>query len=66
MEIMRIDNFREYIDFPLNKCLLTADPDKAEKIEQELAESSVISLTYSARSHILVEIMPPNVTGNIP
>lgn len=53
MEIMRIDNFREYIDFPLNKCLLTADPDKAEKMSRSLQKSSVISLTYSARSHIL-------------
>lgn len=61
MEIMRIDNFREYIDFPLNKCLLTADPDKAEKIEQELAEKFGDQLNIFRSEPYFVEIMPPNV-----
>lgn len=61
MEIMRIDNFREYIDFPLNKCLLTADPDKAEKIEQELVEKFGDQLNIFRSEPYFVEIMPPNV-----
>lgn len=61
MEIMRIDNFRKYIDFPLNKCLLTADPDKAEKIEQELAEKFGDQLNIFRSEPYFVEIMPPNV-----
>lgn len=61
MEIMRIDNFREYIDFPLNKCLLTADPDKAEKIEQELAEKFGDQINIFRSEPYFVEIMPPNV-----
>ena len=61
MEIMRIDNFREYIDFPLNKCLLTADPGKAEKIEQELAEKFGDQLNIFRSEPYFVEIMPPNV-----
>lgn len=61
MEIMRIDNFREYIDFPLNKCLLTADPDKAEEIEQELAEKFGDQINIFRSEPYFVEIMPPNV-----
>lgn len=67
MEIMRIDNFREYIDFPLNKCLLTADPDKAEKIEQELAEKFGDQLNIFRSEPYFVEIMPAKCSqGNHP
>jgi Cof subfamily protein (haloacid dehalogenase superfamily) len=61
MELMRIDDFKEYIDFPLNKCLLTAEPDKAEKIEQELAEKFGDQLNIFRSEPYFVEIMPPNV-----
>ena len=50
-----------HIDFPLNKCLLTADPDKAEKIEQELAEKFGDQLNIFRSEPYFVEIMPPNV-----
>lgn len=61
MEIMRLDNFREYIDFPLNKCLLTAEPDKAEVIERELTERFGGSVNIFRSEPFFVEIMPPDV-----
>jgi len=36
MEIVQVEDFRSFIDFPINKCLLTAEPDVAEQVEQEL------------------------------
>lgn len=61
MEIMRIDNFKEYIDFPLNKCLLTAEPDKAAKIEEELDAKFGERVTIFRSEPYFVEIMPQNV-----
>ena len=61
MEIMRIDNFKEYIDFPLNKCLLTAEPDKAAKIEEELDAKFGKRVTIFRSEPYFVEIMPQNV-----
>lgn len=61
MEIMRIDNFREYIDFPLNKCLLTAEPDSAAVIEQELLEQFGDRLNIFRSEPFFVEIMPRGV-----
>lgn len=61
MELARIDNFREYIDFPLNKCLITAAPEKAEKIEQELSGKFGDKVTIFRSEPYFVEIMPMNV-----
>ena len=61
MELMRIDDFKEYIDFPLNKCLLTAEPDKAEKIEEELVSRFGDKVTIFRSEPYFVEIMPQNV-----
>ncbi len=61
MEIMRIDNFKEYIDFPLNKCLLTADPDKAEQIKADLIKKIGDKVTIFRSEPYFVEIMPQNV-----
>lgn len=61
MELMRLDNFREYIDFPLNKCLITAEPDRAEVIEQELIERFGNKVNIFRSEPYFVEIMPPDV-----
>ena len=61
MELMHIDDFKEYIDFPLNKCLLTAEPDKAEKIEEELVSRFGDKVTIFRSEPYFVEIMPQNV-----
>lgn len=61
MELMRLDNFREYIDFPLNKCLLTAEPERAERIEAELIERFGDRVNIFRSEPYFVEITPPNV-----
>lgn len=61
MELMRLDNFREYIDFPLNKCLITAEPARAEVIEQELIDRFGSKVNIFRSEPYFVEIMPPDV-----
>ena len=58
MEIHQVDNFKEYIDFPLNKCLLTAESTVAEQVEQEYRRVSdqltALQLTLD-RANLLLE-----------
>lgn len=61
MELRPVDNFREYIDFPLNKCLLTAEDEKAAKVEQELIEMFGDKVNIFRSEPFFVEIMPPSV-----
>ena len=61
MEIHQVDNFKEYIDFPLNKCLLTAESTVAEQVEQELNALYGDKVTVFRSEPSFVEIMPKNV-----
>lgn len=61
MEIRNIFNFREYITFPLNKCLMTAEDEKAHAIELELAEKYRGQVDVFRSEPFFVEIMPVNV-----
>lgn len=61
MDIVKLDNFKDYIDFPLNKCLLTAKPDRAEAIEKELTHRYGDKVTIFRSEPYFVEIMPKNV-----
>ena len=61
MEIHQVDNFKEYIDFPLNKCLLTAESAVAEQVEQELNTLYGDKVTVFRSEPFFVEIMPKNV-----
>lgn len=36
MKIKKVDNFAEYVDFPVIKCLLTADEEYLQKIEEKM------------------------------
>lgn len=61
LPVREVDNFTEFVDFDINKCLMTAEPGKAERLEQELREQ------YSDRADIyrsepyFIEIVPKNV-----
>ncbi len=61
MEIRRIDNFKEYIDFPLNKCLMTAEEKKAAQMEEELKGIYGNKVNIFRSEPFFVEIMPPEV-----
>lgn len=61
MEIKVVDNFKEYVDFDVNKCLLTADPLRAEALEQELAAKYGDILSIYRSEPFFIEVMPRNV-----
>lgn len=61
MEIRQIPNFKEYIDFPINKCLMTAEDEKAAAMEEELKGLYGDKVNIFRSEPFFVEIMPPDV-----
>lgn len=61
MEIKVVDNFKEYVDFDINKCLLTAPPEQAEILEPELAAKYGDILSIYRSEPFFIEVMPKNV-----
>lgn len=61
MECKMIDDFVSYIDFDVNKCLMTAPPEKAEKVVEELNEMFGDILSIYRSEPFFIEIMPKNV-----
>jgi hypothetical protein len=59
--LRRVEDFVSYVDFDVNKCLLTAKSDYAEKIEKELAERYDGLLSVYRSEPFFVEIMPKGV-----
>lgn len=61
LPVREVPNFVEFVDFDINKCLMTADPEKAELLEKELQEKyeSVASI-YRSEPYF-IEIMPRDV-----
>lgn len=61
LEIQVVDNFVEFVDYDINKCLMTAPADKAPKFEQQLkAEYGEAASIYRSEP-FFIEIMPHNV-----
>ena len=61
MEVKKVDNFVEYIDFDINKCLMTAPPEQAEKYVEMLQEDFGDILSIYRSEPFFIEIMPKNV-----
>ncbi len=61
MPIRQVKNFLSFVDFDINKCLMTAEPEKAALLEKELQQKygSVASIYRS--EPFFIEIMPKNV-----
>lgn len=61
MEVKVVENFKDYVDFEVNKCLLTAPAEKAEVFEKELAAKYGDILSVYRSEPFFIEIMPLNV-----
>ncbi len=61
LPISTVDNFKDFVDFEINKCLLTAPPDKAAVFEQELREKYKEVASVYRSEPFFIEIMPKNV-----
>lgn len=61
MLIKKVDNFVNYIDFDVHKCLLTAPPEIAEVYEKELQDLYGDTLSIYRSEPFFIEVMPRNV-----
>ena len=61
LPIRTVERFVEFVDFDINKCLMTADPDRAEELERRLQEKyGDVASIYRSEPYF-IEIMPKNV-----
>ncbi|MGN0431935.1 MAG: Cof-type HAD-IIB family hydrolase [Lachnospiraceae bacterium] len=61
LPIKEVDNFTEYINFDVNKCLMTAPPQKAETCMLMLQEKFKDTLSIYRSEPFFIEIMPFHV-----
>lgn len=61
MPIKVVDNFKEYVDFDVNKCLITVEPELAAAYEEELREKYEDIVSVYRSEPFYIEIMPKNV-----
>ena len=59
--LKEVDNFPDYITFPVNKCLMTGPDEKMAVMEQELKNLYGDQLSIYRSEAFFLEIMPPNV-----
>lgn len=61
LPIKEVDDFVEYINYDVNKCLMTAPPEKAEKCMLALQNKFEGVLSVYRSEPFFIEIMPQNV-----
>ncbi len=61
MPIITVSDFKFFVNFEINKCLMTAPPDKAPELEKELAEKYGDLASIYRSEPFFIEIMPKNV-----
>lgn len=60
LSVRIVENFLEFVDFGINKCLMTAEPEKAQHLEEELRQQC--SGAGICRSNpYFIEIVPKDV-----
>lgn len=61
MPVKVVENFKEYVDFDINKCLVTAPAEKAAVFEETLREKYKDAASVYRSEPFFIEIMPKNV-----
>lgn len=61
MELQTVDDFVAYVDFEMPKCLLTAEPEQAEKSEMELTKLLAPDLNVFRSEPFFIEITKKGV-----
>lgn len=61
MKVKKVDHFTEYVNFDVNKCLMTAPPEQAEKYTEMLQEKLGDSLSIYRSEPFFIEIMPKGI-----
>ena len=61
MKCKKTDHFETMKEYELNKCLMTAEPEVAEKVEKQLQDLYGDTLSIYRSEPFFIEIMPKNV-----
>lgn len=61
LPIRVVDNFPEFVNFDINKCLMTAPPEIAENLERQLQERYGSKASIYRSEPYFIEVMPLNV-----
>ena len=61
LPVKEVENFPEFVDFDVNKCLMTAEPEKAEHLEKELRDRYGDRADVYRSESYFIEIVPKGV-----
>ena len=61
MPIVEVENFVEYIDFPINKFLVTGNPDLLDEVAEVLKERFHSFLNVYKSQPFFLEVVPQNI-----
>lgn len=61
LDIRKVDNFPEYINFPCTKCLISGEPEAVEAAEKELKKHYNSLLNIFRSEPFFLEIMPKGI-----
>lgn len=61
LPIKQLEHLPDYVDFPVNKCILTGEPQKLEYIEPILAEKYIHEAMLFRSEPFFLEVTPKNV-----
>ena len=61
LPVQVVEDFPHFVDFEVNKCLMTAPPERAAIIEKDLQEKFGDRLSIYRSEPFFIEIMPQNV-----
>lgn len=61
MPVRQVEDFLTYVDFPMYKCFMTAEPEKAAVLEHVLRERCGKMATIGRSEPFFIEIVPVNV-----
>lgn len=62
LPVKKVDHFLDYVDFEINKCLMTIDGDTAAVLEKELQERYSDAASIYRSEPFFIEIMPKDVS----
>ena len=60
LKVRKIENFKEYVTFPVNKCLMMADGEYLAKVEEKMKQRFPDLMFYRSEPFFL-EIMPQGI-----
>lgn len=61
LPIKKVDNFCEYVNFPVNKCLMTGEPEAIAAMEEKLKKIFNGYINIFRSEPFFLEIVPPGV-----